>query len=101
MTSTGKIRAILRRESNLFKYIKIVAHYIITAVIKMWKLSWKVLNPGTKQFHSSRRMTEEHALEEIKRAEDGPLLEHAAPFLKKAMNSNWKGRRIAFYSKNK
>ena len=44
-----------------------------------------------KHFHSSRQLTEEHALEEMEIAENGPLLQHAAPLLERTMNSYWKG----------
>ena len=41
-------------------------------------------------FRSSRQETEEHALEEMIIAENGPLLQHAAPILEKAMENYWK-----------
>ena len=41
-------------------------------------------------FTSSPQGTEEHALEEIIIAENGPLLQHADPILEKAMENYWK-----------
>ena len=41
-------------------------------------------------FTSSRQGTEEHALEEMIIAENGPLLQHADSILQKAMENLWK-----------
>ena len=41
-------------------------------------------------FTSSRQGTEEHALEEMIIAENGPLLQHADTILEKALENYWK-----------
>ena len=43
-----------------------------------------------QHFDSSRQITEDHALEEMQIAENGPLLQHADSLLDRAMNNYWK-----------
>ena len=43
-----------------------------------------------QHFDSSRQLSEDHAVEEMQIAENGPLLQRADPLLDRAMNKYWK-----------
>ena len=73
----------------MFEDVEVVIHSICIAAIKVSVESVveSLVSRYENHFNSSRQMSEEHSLEEMVIAENGPLLQHADPILKRAMHN--------------
>ena len=76
----------------MYKDVELIAHCICVASVKIsvGSVVESLVSRYENHFTSSRQETEEHALEEMIIAENGPLLQHADPTLEKAMENYWK-----------
>ena len=82
------IQSILKKENiAVFRNVKVIIHLICVACVKVYVES--VVPRFEKLFDSSRQPTEQHSLDEMIIAENGPLLHHAAEILDRAMNQYW------------
>ena len=92
LTSIGIIKSILQKDNDLFNAVEVVDHCICTAAFKISveSIVESLVSRYKKHLDSSRQMTEEHSLEEMSIADNGPLLQHADPLLERAVNKYWK-----------
>ena len=88
-----KILKTILTNSKLYNEVECVVHIMCSAAVKISVESVveSLVSRYEKHYSSSRQMTEEHTLEEMSIAENGPLLHQADPILKRAMNNYWKG----------
>ena len=76
----------------LYHKVEVIVHCICTASVKVSVESVveTLVSRYEQHFDSSRQLTEDHALEEMQIAENGPLLQHADSLLDRSMNNYWK-----------
>ena len=87
------IQSTLKKENiALFRNVKFIIHLIRVACVKVSVKSVveSLVSRYEKQFYSSRQPTEQHSLDEMIIAENGPLLHHADEMLERAMNQYWR-----------
>ena len=86
------IQSILKKENiALHRNFKVIIHLICVACVKVSveSIVESLVSRYEKHFDSSRQPTEQHSLDEMIIAENGPLLHHAAEILDRAMNQYW------------
>ena len=78
--------------STKFVSCRLIVHCICAACLKVSVESVveSIVSRYEKHFSSSRQPSEEHALNEMVIAENGPLLHHADTILERAMDKYWK-----------
>ena len=87
------IQSTLKKENiALFRNVKFIIHLIRVACVKVSVKSIveSLVSRYEKQFYSSRQPTEQHSLDEMIIAENGPLLHHADEMIERAMNQYWR-----------
>ena len=90
LDSISIIKTILET-SNLYRDVEIIVHCICTAAVKVSVESVveTLVSRYEQHFNKSRELDEDHSLEEMLVAENGPLLQHADALLEKAMTNYW------------
>ena len=87
------IQSTLKKENiALFRNVEVIIHLIRVACVKVSVKSVveSLVSRYEKQFYSSRQPTEQHSLDEMIIAENGPLLHHADEMLERPMNQYWR-----------
>ena len=87
------IQSTLKKENiALFRNVEVIIHLIRVACVKVSVKSVveSLVSRYEKQFYSSRQPTEQHSLDEMIVAENGPLLHHADEMIERAMNQYWR-----------
>ena len=84
VTSMNIIKTILVNET-FCTGVEVIVHIICSAAVKISVESVveSLVSRYEKHFHSSRQMDEDHALQEMSIAENGPLLHQADPILRR------------------
>ena len=83
------IQTILKKENiALFRNVKVIIHLICVACVKVSVESVveSLVSRYEKHFDSSRQPTEQHSLDEMIIAENGPLLHYTDKILERAIN---------------
>ena len=89
LNSKEIIQSILKKENiALFRNVKVIIHLICVACVKVSVESVveSLVSRYEKHFDSSRQPTEQHSLDEMIIAENGPLLHHTNEMLERAIN---------------
>ena len=92
MCSMDLIKDFLNTKLKLFEGSEITMHCICVASVKVSVESVveSLLSRYEQHFHPARQSSEEHALEEMLIAENGPCLAQSKHVLEAAMNDYWK-----------
>ena len=83
------IQTILKKENiALFRNVKVIIHLICVACAKdsVEGVAESLVSRYEKHFDSSRQPTEQHSLDEMIIAENGPLLHYTDKILERAIN---------------
>ena len=90
LDSLGMIKQLFA-DDEFCNGVEIIIHLIgISAVkVSVESVVESLVSRYENHYTSSRQMSEDHALEEMTIAENGPLLHHADSLLKRAMNRYW------------
>ena len=94
VTSLGLLKEILSSNNNLSEGIELSLHCICCAAVKVSveSIVESMISVYENHFDSKRQLTEEHALEEMQIAQNGPQLAKADALLKAAMDRYWKSK---------
>ena len=87
------IQSILKKENiALFRNVKVIIHLICIVCVKVSVdiIVESLISRYEKNFDFSRQPTEQHSLDKMIIAENGPLLHHADEMLERAMNQYWR-----------
>ena len=87
------IQSILKKENiALHRNFKVIIHLICVACVKVSveSIVESLVSRYEKHFDSSRQPTEQHSLDELINAENGPFLHHANEMLERQMNPYWR-----------
>ena len=98
LTSIGMIKTFLSKGAQLYDGIEVILHCISTAAIKISieSVVESLVSRYSNHMTSARQGTEEeHALEEMVIAENGPMLHHADAIIKAAMEEYWRKKKIS------
>ena len=92
LNSKEIIQSILKKENiALFRNVKVITHFICVEYVKVSveNVSESLVSRYEENFDSSRQPTEQHSLDEMIIAENGPLLHHTNEMLERAINQFW------------
>ena len=87
------IQSILKKENiAIHRNFKVIIHLICVACVKVSveSIVESLVSRYEKHFDSSRQPTEQHSLDEMIIAENGPLLHHTNEMLERAINQYWR-----------
>ena len=91
LTSSGIIKDLLSSSLCLYDGIEVSLHIICCGAVKLAVESVveSLVSRYEQHFTKSRQLEEEHKMQEMEIAENGPILVRAEPVLKEAMQKYW------------
>ena len=89
-------------DRELYTDVEVILHCICTAAVKVSVESnvESLVSRFENHFGKNRQLTEEHALDKMLIAENGPILVHADPIIRRSLNSFFREKKINMIMEN-